>query len=436
MLPRIDYRNQMRGMLMEKQLLKNIIINTKYLIHSDDFLKRHRLSNGFTRQSKLSFTDIIYFILSRENKSISINFSNMRRAFPRLSLPTVSKQALSKARQKVSSDACKELCQLFTKIYYTKKKKRTLWNGYHIYAIDGSTIQIPLSNENITFWGSNPNQYGIEEPLASASMLYDVMDGIIIDSMIGKYRLNEREYASKHIEFFVKQNISGNHVFLFDRGYPSYELFETLISNNLFFVMRLSLSFKKLIDKQKEDTIISYQPKGKKRALTLRVISFFLPDGSREYLVTNITSSNIQLVNFKELYFLRWGIESRYKELKLSFKLESFSGYKPEIIKQDFYAAVFLSNLASITKNIADSKIEKKETNIYVYQSNKNFIISQIKNMILSSMFKSERHVIKLINDIINEAILNRSEIRPGRKYPRHKKYTRRKFFINSKPSI
>ena len=97
---------------------------------------------------------------------------------------------------------------------------------------------------------------------------------------------------------------------------------------------------------------------------------------------------------------------------------------------------MFLSNLASITKNIADSKIEKKETNIYVYQSNKNFIISQIKNMILSSMFKAERHVIKLINDIINEAILNRSEIRPGRKYPRHKKYTRRKFFINSKPCI
>ena len=325
MLPRFDDRNQMRGIFMEKQLLKNIILNTKCLIHSDDFLNRHRLSNGFTRQSKLSFTDIMYFILSRENKSISINFSNMRRAFPQLNLPSVSKQAISKARQKVSSDACKELCQLFTKIYYTEKKKRSLWHGYHIYAIDGSTIQIPLSKENISFWGSNPNQSGIEEPLASASMLYDVMDGIIIDSMIGKYRLNEREYASKHIDYFINQNISGNHLFLFDRGYPSYELFETLISNNLFFVMRLSLSFKKLIDEQKEDTIISYRPKGKKHALSLRVINILLPDNSREYLVTNIISQELQAENFKELYFLRWGIESKYKELKLSFKLESFS---------------------------------------------------------------------------------------------------------------
>lgn len=369
----------------------------------------------------------MYFILSRENKSISINFSNMRRALPQLNLPSVSKQAISTARQKVSSDACKELCQLFTKIYYTEKKKRSLWHGYHIYAIDGSTIQIPLSKENISFWGSNPNQSGIEEPLASASMLYDVMDGITIDCIIGKYRLNEREYASKHIDYFINQNISGN---------PSYELFETLILIIYSFVMRLSLSFKKLIDEQKEDTIISYRPKGKKRALSLRVISILLPDNSREYLVTNIISQELQAENFKELYFLRCGIESRYKELKLSFKSEAFSGYKPEIIKQDFYTAVFLSNLASVTKNIADKKIKKNEKNIYTYQSNKNFVISQIKSTILNFMFKSERHAIKLINCIINEAILNRSEIRSGRKYPRHKKYTLRKYFINNKPCI
>ena len=66
---------------MEKRLIKKILVNTKDLIHSDSFLKKHRLNNGFTRQGKLSFTDIMYFILSRENKSISINISNMRRFF-------------------------------------------------------------------------------------------------------------------------------------------------------------------------------------------------------------------------------------------------------------------------------------------------------------------------------------------------------------------
>ena len=120
----------------------------------------------------------------------------------------------------------------------------------------------------------------------------------------------------------------------------------------------------------------------------------------------------------------------------MSFRLESFSGYKPEIIKQDFYAAVFLSNLASITKNIVDSKIEKKETNTHLYQANKNFIISQMKANIISFLYYKGKRVIDLIDKIIDEASLNRSEIRPGRKYPRHKKYTRRKYFINNKPCL
>ena len=127
---------------MEKQLIKKILVNTKELIHSDSFLKKHRLNNGFTRQGKLSFTDIMYFILSRENKSISINISNMRRFFPQLKIPPVSKQAISKARQKVSSDACLELCHLFSELYYKQKKKQSLWHGYHIYAIDGSIQKV------------------------------------------------------------------------------------------------------------------------------------------------------------------------------------------------------------------------------------------------------------------------------------------------------
>ena len=64
-------------------------------------------------------------------------------------------------------------------------------------------------------------------------------------------------------------------------------------------------------------------------------------------------------------------------------------------------------------------------------------LIEKGQNVILEEIEKDKIDIlIKLINDIINEAILNRSEIRPGRKYPRHKKYTRRKFFINCKPCI
>ena len=44
--------------------------------------------------------------------------------------------------------------------------------------------------------------------VASASMLYDVMEGLVVDAHIGKYRMNERESAMKHIDSFMKLKIT------------------------------------------------------------------------------------------------------------------------------------------------------------------------------------------------------------------------------------
>lgn len=424
------------GVLFMNKLIEQIIIKTKQLIDSEDFIRKHRIGNSFTRTRKLSFPNLLYYILASENKSIGVNLAEIRQHFPHLQIPLISKQAISKARQKISSGACLELCQYFSGLYYKQKNDFELWNGYHIYAIDGSTIQIPVSDENIDFWGSNPNQYGKEEPLASASLMYDVIEGIVIDSHIDKYRLNERTVAEKHIDFFMNLHITGKHLFLFDRGYPSYDLFSKMINNKLFFVMRLSASFKKLIQLDSCDSVVMYTPKGAKVPLKLRCVHFPVSDGSMEYLVTNITDPTFDIAVFKELYFLRWGIEGKYKEIKVSFKLEAFSGYKPEIIKQDFYSLIFISNLAALIKNATDARIERKANNKYRYQANKNFIINRVKKCIIHFLTQAIKIVTSIINDMMNEAFRNRSEIRPDRRFPRHKKYTRRKCYMNNKPCI
>lgn len=418
---------------MNNNLFETVIRKTRQLIHSERFIHKHRIGTGFTRNRKLSFSQLIYFILASGKKSIGVNWSDISHEFPSLNLPSVSKQAISKARQKISSNACLELCQLFSKIFYKYDDAFSLWNGYHIYAVDGSTIQIPPSEENINFWGSNPNQYGKDEPLASASLLYDVMNDIIVDSYIGKYRLNEREAAERHMDFFAGLHLSGKHIFLFDRGYPSYDLFSKLMSCQLFFLMRLSSSFKNLINTEKEDVLVQYQPKGRKLSLQLRCIHVQLPDGNMEYLVTNITDTAFTVDTFRELYFLRWGIEGRYKEIKVSFQLESFSGYKPEIIKQDFYSTVFLSNLSALIKNMADTHLKSNVQNKHKYQVNRNFIIGRVKRNIISFLTRKRNTVSGMISKIIKEAVRNLSLIRPGRQYPRHKKYTRRKCYMNDK---
>lgn len=143
---------------MNTKLLTSILQSSNDLITSEDFLTRHRIGNAFTRSGKLSFSNLIYFVLQSVHKSIPINYARFLENFPS-DLPIfVSKQAISKARQGISHKAFLELFRLSVKQFYFQPVNLRTWNGFHIYAVDGSTIQIPESKENYEVFGGNPNK--------------------------------------------------------------------------------------------------------------------------------------------------------------------------------------------------------------------------------------------------------------------------------------
>lgn len=200
---------------MNTNTLTSILKSSNELIISESFRTKHRIGNAFTRSGKLSFQNLIYFILRSTHKSISVNYSEFVDSF-RSSIPTfVTKQALSKARQGISHEAFIELFRLSVEHFYSQATDLRTWNGFHIYAIDGSTIQIPESAENYNTFGGNPNKTGIISPLASASVLYDVLNDIIVDVSLNSYRYNERDSAKEHINFLPD---FPNSVIVFDRG--------------------------------------------------------------------------------------------------------------------------------------------------------------------------------------------------------------------------
>lgn len=77
-----------------------------------------------------------------------------------------------------------------------------------------------------------------------------------------------------------------------------------------------------------------------------------------EVLITNIMEP-YSVKEFKDLYHWRWGIEGKYRELKQQIKLENFSGKKPIMIRQDFYASLFMANLIAVFKSQSDCLIQK-----------------------------------------------------------------------------
>ena len=143
---------------MNTKLLTSILPCSNALITSEDFLTRHRIGNAFTRSGKLSFPNLIYFVLRSVHKSIPINYSRFLDNFSSDVPSFVSKQAVSKARQGISHKAFLELFRLSVKQFYSQHTNLSTWNGFHIYAVDGSTIQIPESKENYEVFGGNPNK--------------------------------------------------------------------------------------------------------------------------------------------------------------------------------------------------------------------------------------------------------------------------------------
>lgn len=417
---------------MNTRLLTSILQCSNELITSDDFLANHRIGNAFTRSRKLSFPNLIYFVLQSVHKSIPINYSHFLDNFSSDVPSFVSKQAISKARQGISYKAFLELFRLSVKQFYFLSTDLRTWNNFHIYAIDGSTIQIPESEENYKVFGGNPNKTQIVSPLASVSVLYDVMNDILVDVSLHSYRYNERESAQSHIDFLPG---FPNSILLFDRGYPSEDMFRYLNSKKILFLMRIPKTFNKAISEQ-DDTLFTYPASRNKEALTLRSIHFLLEDGSTEYLVTNLTQDQMSTEKFSALYRLRWGIESKYRELKNRLEIEDFNSVKPVSIRQEFFAAMYLSNLAAIIKSEADLKAAASAGSRHEYQSNRSYILSRIKSCIIRLLWSSLSVCNKMICLIIEESSKIRSIIRPDRKFGRYRKHTRRRYYKHMKSCI
>ena len=178
---------------------------------------------------------------------------------------------------------------------------------------------------------------------------------------------------------------------IYDRGYPSYDFIHHYIVKELDYLIRVKINFSQItidFEKSKKKTqIISIFP-GKNTKISdkvynrntpikLRLVRVKLPKGNVEILMTSLIDVKVYPnTNFKELYQKRWGVETFYDELKNKLKIEHFSGYSNQSILQDFYTALFISNVQTlIVSEIEDELAEQNSQKKYDYKINTKYIL-------------------------------------------------------------
>lgn len=130
------------------------------------------------------------------------------------------------------------------------------------------------------------------------------------------------------------------------------------------------------------------------------------------------------------------GIESKYREFKNRLEIEAFNSVKPVSIRQEFFAAMYLSNLAAIIKMESDSRIVASAERRCDYQSNRSYILNRIKGYIIHLLRSSLSVCSEMICRMVDESLKIRSIIRSDRKFGRYRKHTRQRYYNHMKSCI
>jgi hypothetical protein len=186
------------------------------------------------------------------------------------------------------------------------------------------------------------------------------------------WRKHERTLARNHTDACKKIAPYDKKLLIFDRGYPSFELIKMLEKARFSYLMRVKSKFNDDIDAQKTDDGYVWLKQNGSR-IQVRVIKFN-DSGEEEVLITNIKDKRLGIQDFKYLYFLRRPVEIKYDLVKNKLQLENFNTRTVEGIQQDFFAAMYLTNIAAAAAIEVQEDIEevrKEKDNKYQYKANK-----------------------------------------------------------------
>jgi hypothetical protein len=347
---------------------------------------------------------------------------------------SVSKSALCQARQQLSPTAFIDLNHRVMRYYYAHHSNLKTWHGHRLCAIDGSQMRLPNSDSIVDAFGVNPGKENQKDcPMALASVYYDVLNHLSIDSSINNTKTSERECAASHLKFAQPNDLS-----ILDRGYNGFWLYALYNKAHSHFCMRAKVNrgiqFKAFEESGLKEVYISMTPnkssiqqcidKGlSTKLLTLRLIRVEL-DNEVEVLVTNLLDNeHYPASEFKELYHLRWGVEENYKRLKKWIEIENFTGKSALSVKQDFYARVLSSNLISILVNAAQHLVDEQTSDRKLpYQVNFAQAISKAKNTIVELIVIFKSRLKERLIQLIGYIACTHEPVRNNRSYPRIKR--------------
>ena len=387
---------------------------------------------AFTKDRKLTYDRTVAIILNMLKRSLSVEINEF---FEILAVGLdCTKSAFVQQRLKLKHEFFIWWnVVLAENFYHHYKDKIKRWQGFRVMAVDGSSVYLINKPEVTKYFGTQVNQ-NTAITMGRTMGIYDVLNEIMISSHLFPIRFSEKAIINKIIPCYEPDML-----FLYDRGFPSYATIYLHMEQEkeIKFVMRCRSNFNKAVEafvaSKQKSKIVEFTPNEnaikemlqhgyivtKQTAIRVRLIKVFLNTGETEVLITNLHDNKLYpTALFKQIYFMRWGIETEYDKQKNILQLEIFSGQKVETIFQDYYANMLVANLQSIISKQCEQEILLKiEYRKHKYKINRNVAIGTMKHKIVKLFLNKDST--EILEELGNIFLRHIEPIRPDRSYKR-----------------
>ena len=347
----------------------------------------------FTRERKLPFETVMQLLISMGGNSI---YKELLEATG-YNLNTATSSAFVQQRDKILPDAFQFLLHEFTKSHKILKR----FHGYQLLAVDGSALRIATDpNEPQSYLQDKPTSKGYN--LLHLNALYDLCNRLYVDSIIQPRRkMNEGRALANMVD---RLRINEKVIIVGDRNYESYNCFAHIERKGWHYVIRVKdlgssgilsglclpshgefdINIRLILTKKRTKDVRAHPEIYKLLSasstfdfldlyshtfypISFRVVRFILPNGTYQTVITNLDVSAFSPHNIKEIYKLRWGIETSFRELKYTIGLTNFHAKKQEFIVQEIFARIIMYNFSEmITSHVVISQAGK----LHVYKVN------------------------------------------------------------------
>lgn len=307
----------------------------------------------------------------------------------------VTKSALVQARQKVRSMFFQDLFRYSAKLFY-RHFNAFRWRGFRLWACDGTGLRLPDESWIGEHFGWHQNQYS-RVPSTRILCTYDVLNHLIVD-----VRLHAREQVERSVALPLIASIPKDVITIYDRGFAGYAVPYLHLFYGSHCIVRLTCTFNPIVKAfiqsgkrqqrvrapMTERATRSLRKLGhkisRKDMMTYRLIRVDLPNQTEVLMTTLLDTSRWPAKEFKELYHLRWGVETCFHIYKSYYQAPVFSTYKVNGVEQELWASFALFNMqAACQRSLSRSLNKLGKKRFYRYELNRNIGLGYLKRFLV-----------------------------------------------------